>query len=142
MLKLKQDARVDKRILLRSSSLGKDTHNPGEFNCYPGLCVSLPRLLDLSRIRLSTRASCFSFSMALFRWEEITTKAWIFSLALVVLVVWFAWPVIETSGRLIQLLLHQPRHFPERPTLQTIQSASSSLLFSLKRLTFHTAILL
>ena len=46
--------------------------------------------------------------MALFRWEEITTKAWIFSLALVVLVVWFAWPVIETSGRLIQLLLHQP----------------------------------
>jgi hypothetical protein len=42
--------------------------------------------------------------MALFSWQEITTKAWIFSLALFVLVVWFAWPVIETSGRLIQLL--------------------------------------
>ena len=42
--------------------------------------------------------------MALFRWEEITTKAWIFSLAIVSVVLWFAWPVIETSGRLIQLL--------------------------------------
>jgi len=37
MLKLKQDARVDKRILLRSSSLGKDTHNPEEQLNSPGL---------------------------------------------------------------------------------------------------------
>ena len=42
--------------------------------------------------------------MALFTWEEITTKAWIFSLAIVAVVLWIAWPVIETSGRLVQLL--------------------------------------
>ncbi len=42
--------------------------------------------------------------MALFRWEEITTKAWLFSLAIVAVVLWVGWPVIETSGRLIQLV--------------------------------------
>ena len=42
--------------------------------------------------------------MALFRWEEITAKAWIFSLAIVAVVLWVAWPVIETSGKLIQFL--------------------------------------
>ena len=41
--------------------------------------------------------------MALFKWGEITTKAWIFSLAIVAVVLWVAWPVIETSGNLIQL---------------------------------------
>ena len=42
--------------------------------------------------------------MALFKWGEITTKAWLFSLAIVAVVVWFAWPVIETTGRLKQLV--------------------------------------
>ena len=42
--------------------------------------------------------------MALFKWSEITTKAWIFSLAIVAVVLWVAWPVIGTSGNLIQLL--------------------------------------
>ena len=42
--------------------------------------------------------------MPLFKWGEITTKVWIFGLAIVAVVLWVAWPVIETSGNLIQLL--------------------------------------
>ena len=42
--------------------------------------------------------------MALFKWGEITTKAWLFSLAIVAVVLFVAWPVIETSGKLIQFL--------------------------------------
>ena len=42
--------------------------------------------------------------MALYKWGEITTKAWIFSLVIVAVVLWVAWPIIEKSGHLIQLL--------------------------------------
>ena len=42
--------------------------------------------------------------MALFKWSEITTTAWIISLAIAGLVLWFSWPAIETIGRLVQLV--------------------------------------
>ena len=42
--------------------------------------------------------------MPLFKWGEITSKAWIFSLAIVAVVLWVARPVIQTSGNLMQLL--------------------------------------
>ena len=38
------------------------------------------------------------------RWKEYTIGVWIILTVITGLILWFAWPVIETSGRLIQLV--------------------------------------
>ncbi len=38
------------------------------------------------------------------RWREYTIGVWIILTVITGLIVWFAWPVIETTGRLIQLV--------------------------------------
>ena len=41
--------------------------------------------------------------MAIFKWEEITNTAWVISLSIASLVLWYSWPFIKTVGTLIQL---------------------------------------
>ena len=37
-------------------------------------------------------------------WKVYTTGVWIILTVITGLILWFAWPVIETTGRLIQLV--------------------------------------
>ena len=43
-------------------------------------------------------------SMSTPRWREYTIGVWIILTVITGLILWFAWPVIETTGRLIQLV--------------------------------------
>ena len=43
-------------------------------------------------------------SMSTPRWREYTIGVWIILTVITGLILWFAWPVIETAGRLIQLV--------------------------------------
>ena len=43
-------------------------------------------------------------SMTTARWREYTIGVWIILTVITGLILWFAWPVIETTGRLIQFL--------------------------------------
>ncbi len=38
------------------------------------------------------------------RWKEYSIAVWIILTVITGLILWFAWPVIETTGRLIQLV--------------------------------------
>ena len=38
------------------------------------------------------------------RWREYSIGVWIILTVITGLILWFAWPVIETTGRLIQLV--------------------------------------
>ena len=38
------------------------------------------------------------------RWKEYTIGVWIILTVITGLILWFAWPFIETAGRLIQLV--------------------------------------
>jgi len=43
-------------------------------------------------------------SMTTARWKEYTIGVWIILTVITGLILWFGWPVIETTGRLIQLV--------------------------------------
>ena len=43
-------------------------------------------------------------SMAIAKWREYMIGVWIILTVITGLILWFAWPVIETTGRLIQFL--------------------------------------
>jgi len=38
------------------------------------------------------------------KWKEYSIAVWIILTVITGLILWFAWPVIETTGRLIQLV--------------------------------------